>query len=102
LHYFDGPTTIADGRTPCDTPHPPGLRRIGPLVLFAAATAQFAGTHRPGSCSISPKRCVPAGFSCRGDACQVRQSGLLSGAVAYQVEPLEPPSAGQLTCTVHA
>jgi ferredoxin len=45
---------------------------------------------------------VPAGFGCRTGVCHPCQGSLVSGEVSYQVEPLEPPPAGQaLLCCSH-
>ena len=103
LHHFDGPTAIADGRTPCDPPHPPGPSRDRAACPVRRGNRSVRRDASFGILLDLAEAChVPAGCGCWADACHVRQSGLVSGAVAYQVEPLEPSSAGQLTCTVHA
>ena len=42
---------------------------------------------------------VPVRWSCRTGVCHTCESGLVSGAVAYQPEPLDRPAEGNLlTC----
>jgi ferredoxin len=45
---------------------------------------------------------VPVSFSCRNGVCHYCESGLLSGAVDYVIDPLEPPAADRVLvcCTV--
>jgi ferredoxin len=44
---------------------------------------------------------VPVGFGCRTGVCHNCESGLLSGEVTYDTEPLEPPPDGRvlMCCT---
>jgi ferredoxin len=39
---------------------------------------------------------VPVRWSCRTGVCHTCESGLVSGDVSYQPEPLEPPAPGNL------
>jgi ferredoxin len=39
---------------------------------------------------------VPVRWSCRTGVCHICESGLISGSVSYQPEPLEPPAQGNL------
>ena len=39
---------------------------------------------------------VPVRWSCRTGVCHNCESGLISGSVAYQPEPLDPPADGNL------
>ena len=45
---------------------------------------------------------VPVGFGCRTGVCHNCESGILSGDVTYDIEPLEPPADGRvLVCCTH-
>jgi ferredoxin len=45
---------------------------------------------------------VPVRWSCRTGVCQTCRTGLLSGAVQYAPDPLEPPADGEvLMCCSH-
>ena len=78
-------------------PHPPrGPRGTGPLVLFSRSNLSVRWDPSFGTLLDLAEACdVPAGFGCRTGVCHLCQSGLVSGEVRYQVEPLEPPPAGQ-------
>jgi ferredoxin len=39
---------------------------------------------------------VPVRWSCRTGVCHTCESGLISGKVSYQPEPLEPPADGKV------
>jgi ferredoxin len=39
---------------------------------------------------------VPARWSCRTGVCHTCETALLSGAVSYEPEPLEPPADGNV------
>jgi ferredoxin len=39
---------------------------------------------------------VPARWACRTGVCHNCKSGLISGAVDYDPEPLDPPAAGSV------
>ena len=85
-------------------PHPPaGPPGPGPLVLFSRSNLSVSWDPAFGSLLDFAEACdVPVGFGCRTGACHNCQSGLVSGEVAYQLEPLEPPPAGQaLLCCSH-
>jgi ferredoxin-NADP reductase len=84
-------------------PHPPaGPPGEGPLVLFSRSNLSVRWDPAIGSLLDLAEACdVPAGFGCRTGVCHACQSGLVSGEVDYQYEPLEPPPPGQvlLCCT---
>jgi ferredoxin-NADP reductase/ferredoxin len=84
-------------------PHPPsGPPGDGPLVLFSRSNLSVRWDPSFGSLLDLAEACdVPAGFGCRTGVCHACQSGLVSGEVEYQYDPLEPPPAGQvlLCCT---
>jgi ferredoxin-NADP reductase/MOSC domain-containing protein YiiM/ferredoxin len=84
-------------------PHPPsGPAGEGPLVLFSRSNLSVRWDQSFGSLLELAEACdVPAGFGCRTGVCHACQSGLVSGEVDYQYDPLEPPPPGQvlLCCT---
>lgn len=79
-------------------PHqPPGPAGTGPLVTFARSgiSTPFGG----GASSVLElaDACdVPSRWSCRTGVCHTCVTPLLSGAVSYTPEPLEPPADGQV------
>ena len=79
-------------------PHPPaGLPASGPEVSFSRSNLSVRWAPAFGSLLDLAEACdVPAGFGCRMGVCHLCQSGLVSGEVDYQTEPLEPPPAGQI------
>lgn len=85
-------------------PHPPaGPAGTGPLIEFARSNLSVRWDPSFGSLLDLAEACdVPAGFGCRTGVCHACQSGLVSGDVSYQVEPLESPPSGQvlLCCSV--
>jgi ferredoxin-NADP reductase/MOSC domain-containing protein YiiM len=85
-------------------PHPPaGPPGTGPLVLFSRSNLSVRWDAAFGNLLDFAEACdVPVGFGCRTGVCHNCQSGLVSGEVVYQVEPLEPPPVGQvLVCCSH-
>jgi ferredoxin len=84
-------------------PHPPpGPAGEGPLVLFSRSNLSVRWDPSFGSLLDLAEACdVPAGFGCRTGVCHACQSGLVSGEVEYQYDPLEAPPSGQvlLCCT---
>jgi ferredoxin len=84
-------------------PHPPaGHAGDGPLVLFGRSNLSVRWDPSFGSLLDLAEACdVPAGFGCRTGVCHACESGLVSGEVDYQYDPLEPPPPGQvlLCCT---
>lgn len=80
------------------TPHPPpGSPGPGPLVSFARSGIAVPWNPSLGSLLELAEACdVPARWSCRTGVCHNCQSGLISGSVGYDPEPLDPPAAGSL------
>jgi ferredoxin-NADP reductase/MOSC domain-containing protein YiiM/ferredoxin len=79
-------------------PHQPdGPSGTGPLVLFSRSNLSVRWDPAFGSLLDLAEACdVPAGFGCRTGVCHLCQSGLVSGEVSYQFEPLEQPDPGQV------
>jgi ferredoxin len=80
------------------TPHPPhGLPGPGPLVSFARSGLAVPWNPSLGSLLELAEACdVPARWACRTGVCHSCKSGLISGSVGYDPEPLDPPAAGSL------
>jgi ferredoxin-NADP reductase/MOSC domain-containing protein YiiM/ferredoxin len=79
-------------------PHAPdGARGTGPAVAFVRSALTVAWDDRYGSLLDFAEACeVPVGFGCRTGVCHNCESGLLTGAVTYVIDPLEPPPEGRL------
>ena len=80
-------------------PHPPEHDAdTGPLVSFArSGIAAHWNASAYGSLLELAEACdVPVRWSCRTGVCHNCESGLVSGDVAYEPEPLDRPAAGNL------
>jgi MOSC domain-containing protein YiiM/ferredoxin-NADP reductase len=82
-------------------PHLPAKEiESGPLVSFARSgiAAHWQPTYQ--SILELAEACdVPVRWSCRTGVCHSCESGLISGSVAYEPEPLDSPAQGNvLTC----
>jgi ferredoxin-NADP reductase/MOSC domain-containing protein YiiM/ferredoxin len=80
------------------TPHPP-TRPPGPGPLVSFARSGLAVPWDPSFRSLLElaEACdVPARWSCRTGVCHNCKTGLVSGSVRYDPEPLDPPPAGSL------
>jgi MOSC domain-containing protein YiiM/ferredoxin-NADP reductase len=80
------------------SPHQPdGPVGAGPLVSFARSGLAVRWRDSDQSLLELAEACdVPVRWSCRAGVCHNCESGLISGAVAYEPEPLDPPAAGNL------
>ena len=81
---------------PRRAPHPPaGNPGPGPLVAFSRSNLTVAWEPAFGSLLELAEACdVPVRWSCRTGVCQECRTGLVSGRVGYDPDPLEPPAAG--------
>jgi hypothetical protein len=79
-------------------PHAPdGAPGTGPAVTFARSGLAIPWDDRfPSLLALADACDVPVGFGCRIGVCHNCESGLLSGAVDYVTEPLEPPPDGRV------
>jgi ferredoxin-NADP reductase/MOSC domain-containing protein YiiM/ferredoxin len=70
----------------------------GPLVSFGRSgiTAHWNGSTYQSILELAEACDVPVRWSCRAGVCHNCESGLLSGAVAYQPEPLDAPATGNI------
>ena len=97
---FSGGPSLTPGviAFPVRAPHQPaGAPGTGPLVSFARSG--IAARWRPDDQSLLElaEACdVPARWSCRTGVCHNCESGLISGSVTYQPDPLDPPSNGNV------
>lgn len=79
-------------------PHPPqGPAGPGPRVSFARSGLDASWDPKYATLLEFAEACdVPVRWSCRTGVCHMCESGLISGNVAYQPEPLDAPAAGNL------
>jgi ferredoxin-NADP reductase/MOSC domain-containing protein YiiM/ferredoxin len=79
-------------------PHPPdGAPGTGPAITFVRSNLSIPWDERFGNLLDFAEACdVPVGFGCRNGVCHNCESGLLSGSVSYDPDPLEPPSEGRI------
>jgi ferredoxin-NADP reductase/MOSC domain-containing protein YiiM/ferredoxin len=83
---------------PVRPPHPPpGPVGTGPPVTFVRSDLTVPWQPGQGSLLDLAEACdVPVRWSCRTGVCHNCESGLLSGAVTYEPEPVEPPAEGNV------
>ena len=91
---------VVDGaqRTPHVPSDDPGS---GPLVSFARSglAVHWSPSKHRSLLELAEACDVPMRWSCRTGVCHSCETGLVSGSVAYDPEPLDPPAAGNvLTC----
>jgi len=76
---------------------PAGLAGQGPQVSFARSGLLVRWDAKYQNLLELAEACdVPARWSCRTGVCHNCESGLISGAVSYQPDPLDPPAAGNV------
>jgi ferredoxin-NADP reductase len=84
----------ADAPPPHQPPGPPGP---GPAVTFARSGLTTTWSDAYASVLELAEACaVPTQWSCRTGVCHTCTTGVLSGAAAYDVPPLEEPGEGEL------
>jgi ferredoxin-NADP reductase/MOSC domain-containing protein YiiM len=79
-------------------PHAPkGAAGSGPRVSFARSGLNVSWDAKFASLLEFAEACdVPVRWACRTGVCHLCESGLISGRVAYEPEPLEAPAEGNL------
>jgi ferredoxin len=79
-------------------PHAPdGAAGTGPAITFVRSNLAIPWDDRFGNLLDFAEACdVPVGFGCRNGVCHNCESGLLSGSVSYDPDPLEPPDDGRI------
>jgi ferredoxin-NADP reductase/MOSC domain-containing protein YiiM len=76
---------------------PAGPAGLGPQVSFARSNLTVRWDEKYQSLLELAEACdVPVRWSCRTGVCHNCESGLVSGAVTYRPDPLDPPAAGDL------
>ena len=76
---------------------PAGPAGQGPQVSFARSNLTVRWDEKYQSLLELAETCdVPVRWSCRTGVCHNCESGLVSGAVSYRPDPLDPPAAGDL------
>ncbi len=80
------------------TPHlPQGPPGPGPAVAFARSGITVAWDPKFASLLELAEACdVPVRWSCRTGVCHTCMTGLISGSISYNPEPLENPAPGNL------
>jgi ferredoxin-NADP reductase/MOSC domain-containing protein YiiM len=92
------PITPGVKEMPRRPPHAPaGPHSMGPRISFARAGLTVSWDPRFRSLLELAEACdVPVRWACRTGVCHTCECGLVSGAVTYDPEPLEPPADGNL------
>ncbi len=84
--------------TPARTPHSPsGAPGSGPTIEFARSNLAVPWSDDYASLLELAEACdVPVRWSCRTGVCHNCESGLISGSVTYQPDPLDAPAEGNV------
>jgi MOSC domain-containing protein YiiM/ferredoxin-NADP reductase len=78
-------------------PHQPaGSPGTGPLVSFARSGISVRWRNDESLLELAEACDVPVRWSCRTGVCHNCESGLISGSVNYQPDPLDPPAKGNV------
>lgn len=83
---------------PSRMPHqPPAAMDQGPEATFVRSGLTVSWASRYQSLLELAEACdVPVKWACRTGVCHTCETGLISGSVSYQVEPIEPASDGNI------
>jgi ferredoxin-NADP reductase/MOSC domain-containing protein YiiM/ferredoxin len=98
---FNGGESLTPGIVGAATraPHlPEGAANTGPLVSFARSgiAVHWNASAYQNILELAEACDVPVRWSCRTGVCHNCESGLVSGAVAYEPEPLDRPADGNI------
>lgn len=101
VEIFNGSESMTPGvvRAATRAPHAPSNdTNTGPLVSFARSgiAAHWNPSHYQSILELAEACDVPVRWSCRTGVCHNCESGLVSGSVAYDPEPLEKSAEGNL------
>ncbi|RTL77248.1 MAG: MOSC domain-containing protein [Bradyrhizobiaceae bacterium] len=78
-------------------PHRPSVEGKGPQVTFTRSGLTVGWDDSYGSLLELAEACsVPVRWSCRSGVCHNCESGLIEGAVCYNLEPLDEPNKGRV------
>ena len=98
---FSGGPSLTPGvvSRPVHSPHQPaGPAGAGPLVAFARSgiTVHWRQSEDQSLLELAEACDVPVRWSCRTGVCHNCESGLISGTVTYQPDPLDAPANGNI------
>jgi ferredoxin len=101
VEIFNGSEPMTPGvvGTVARAPHlPEDDANTGPLVSFARSgiAARWKASAYQSILELAEACDVPVRWSCRTGVCHNCESGLVSGEVAYEPQPLEQPANGNL------
>jgi ferredoxin-NADP reductase/MOSC domain-containing protein YiiM len=101
IEIFNGGESRAPGvvGAATRTPHPPSDETsTGPLVSFARSgiSAHWDASRYQSILEMAEDCDVPVRWACRTGVCHNCESGLVSGAVVYEPQPLDMPTDGNL------
>jgi ferredoxin-NADP reductase/MOSC domain-containing protein YiiM len=101
LEIFNGGESMTPGvvRAATRAPHvPKDDANTGPLVSFARSgvAAHWKASTYQSILDLAEACDVPVRWSCRSGVCHNCESGLVSGTVAYEPQPLDAPADGNL------
>jgi ferredoxin-NADP reductase/ferredoxin len=101
VEIFNGSESMTPGVVGAATraPHlPKDNANTGPLISFARSgiAAHWKASAYPSILELAEACDVPVRWSCRTGVCHNCESGLISGAVTYQPDPLDPPADGNV------
>jgi ferredoxin-NADP reductase len=101
IEIFNGGESITPGVVDAIThaPHmPDGDANTGPLVSFARSgvSAHWDASRYTSILEMAEACDVPVRWACRTGVCHTCESGLVSGAVAYEPQPLDSPADGNV------
>jgi ferredoxin-NADP reductase/MOSC domain-containing protein YiiM len=101
VEIFNGGESLTPGVVGAATraPHlPSDDANTGPLVSFARSgiAVHWKASTYQSILELAEACDVPVRWSCRTGVCHNCESGLVSGAVAYEPEPLDKPADGNL------
>jgi ferredoxin len=97
---FSGGPALMPGMTATAVraPHQPaGIPGTGPLVSFARSGIATRWRSDDQNLLEFAEACdVPVRWSCRAGVCHNCETGLISGFVSYQPDPIDPPAQGNV------
>jgi ferredoxin-NADP reductase/MOSC domain-containing protein YiiM len=90
------PITPGIAKGPSRLPHqPPAATEPGPKVSFVRSGLTVSWASRYQSLLELAEACdIPAKWACRTGVCHTCETGLISGSVTYQIEPIEAAAEG--------
>ena len=101
VEIFNGSEPVTPGivGVVARSPHlPEGDAGSGPLVSFARSgiAAHWKASPYQSILELAEACDLPVRWACRAGVCHTCESGLVSGAVVYEPEPLDKPAEGNV------